>query len=1448
MKRTFFGDFFACMFMYMMLIFVGIILPTRVFAAPPQIPTSGCFVLDEYFDVSSDAKDAVCHEGTGNLGFSLYFDYGTVSGTGICSSVGSLDGPGSIGNPSVGTGGNCWCYLTGYKDGKNISLTGSSTFAVFIEDLVSSQGCNDMCGCLCSDVLAGTPEMRERLYSAKGENEFCVGMGMCDTLLDIDSNFCSYNVSSGGATTGMDWTMGLTGGKSVTGTSLCSTTSGTSAGNSGTPDESGGGSECWCRLTGYNDGTNQYNATNSTWFYYGDEWGNNADCTDSCPALCAKTLFPDYLCNMAGGEFCAVASASYNVTYSCGTHGTGSPTDSNSPYADGSTITTLAGNVCTADTGYDFNGWLCDNNVGTVSAGGTFTMPAADVSCTAQWAENRTTVSYACGTGATGSAPISGTATYGSNFIFAANNSCAKTGYRFDGWNCNGLTGVQAPNANLPSGYTQLNYIQSTGTQWIDTGFKFTGSTVRYDFVYNVPTAMNGKSLFGASDNNANWSGVEYFYGSGANSSNYSLTYIGSSGSLNQKANTPGTTYSYSLFIDRDNRTYQLQKAGSSYSGSFSGTVTNSVNIGIFAQNMGTSVTQYSSYKNYGFKITQDGTLVHNFVPAKNSSNVLGMYDTVGGTFKTNSGSGTFVAGNPEWTYTGSTLSCTANWAQVDYTVSFEKGDEGGLTVTGATSSLTGKHYGDTITLPASGFNAPTGYHFNGWSCNNGIGNKAVGATFAMPASNVICTAQWEQDNYTVSFAAGSAGGNTPTGTTASFTNKHTGDTITLPASGFNAPTGYHFNGWLCDNDIGNKAVGATFTMPAANVICTAQWTANQTTVSYACGTGATGSAPAANTATYGSNFIFANNNSCAKTGYNFAGWTCTGLTGTQTAGGAGVTWNYTGAHGGTLACTAEWNAKTAAITYDCNGGTIKSGQSGNMSATFTYGQSYSLTNASTLCERTGYSLTTSGTNIVAGGWICENTSTRPSNYISSASGTWNLVYNPYVCTAQWTQDLYKIKYRCPNEMISMSTAPTWTYGQSAPISDFVCGGSNPGYNFTGWYCDGGNTLLNYGNSIQMYHDVTCVSQWSPITYTITYNAATIEQGIRTCTGSTPSTTATMGQSATLATNNFVCSGLNFAGWRCQDANQTIDVVYGSGQTVNPWPHPANLTCTAQWSASTTQYTLSYSCGNGVSGNPPASESYLYGQSYNLKDYPGGCVGANGMNFNGWSCNNGLTAPSGAYNVEANSVCTAQWVAQDVDLKWFGENGTQLSGTDSYDCTYGNTIALIPTAPEKPGYHFKRWNVMQSPLANLDVNIMPTSVVANNVSNGNNVCAYSNGAGIPNTSVACNNAMASDLNSYEWKNVFSYGTVYGLARCSSTPYIGHYTGNPSETEGRWCWCRAIGYKPTNGLLQSIPVSAWVSPVNVDNYSTTAECWANCASYCAGKIAGYPDLRTYLYEQ
>jgi hypothetical protein len=47
----------------------------------------------------------------------------------------------------------------------------------------------------------------------------------------------------------------------------------------------------------------------------------------------------------------------------------------------------------------------------------------------------------------------------------------------------------------------------------------------------------------------------------------------------------------------------------------------------------------------YSFRMWDNNVLVRNFIPAKNSSNVVGMYDTVSKTFFTNAGSGSFTAG-----------------------------------------------------------------------------------------------------------------------------------------------------------------------------------------------------------------------------------------------------------------------------------------------------------------------------------------------------------------------------------------------------------------------------------------------------------------------------------------------------------------------------------------------------------------------------------------------------------------------------------------------------------------------------------------------------------------------------------------------------------------------------------------------------------------------------------
>ena len=75
---------------------------------------------------------------------------------------------------------------------------------------------------------------------------------------------------------------------------------------------------------------------------------------------------------------------------------------------------------------------------------------------------------------------------------------------------------------------------------------------------------------------------------------------------------------------------------------------------------------------------------------------------------------------------------------------------------------------------------------------------------------------------YQLSYNLGGGTGTTP----STVTGLDQGDTTTLAnGTGF-TKTGYEFAGWNCDNSIGAKAAESTATQPAADVICTAQWTA----------------------------------------------------------------------------------------------------------------------------------------------------------------------------------------------------------------------------------------------------------------------------------------------------------------------------------------------------------------------------------------------------------------------------------------------------------------------------------------------------------------------------------------------------------------------------------------------------------------------------------------------
>ena len=256
------------------------------------------------------------------------------------------------------------------------------------------------------------------------------------------------------------------------------------------------------------------------------------------------------------------------------------------------------------------------------------------------------------------------------------------------------------------------------------------------------------------------------------------------------------------------------------------------------------------------------------------------------------------------------------------YNLSYNLGGGTGTTPTTAANL----QQGDTTTLVDNTGFTKTGFTFTGWNCDNSIGAKAAGTTATQPAANVVCTAQWTAvvaaptTTYQLSYDLGGGTGTTPT----TETDLNQGDTTTLVDDTGFTKTGFTFTGWNCDNSIGAKAAGTTATQPAANVVCTAQWTAVTTTtiavttptiatptyqLSYELG-GGTGTTPTTVTGlNKGDATTIANGTGITKTGFTFTGWNCDNSIGNKAAG---TTATQPAAN---VVCTAQWTAVTATLS-----------------------------------------------------------------------------------------------------------------------------------------------------------------------------------------------------------------------------------------------------------------------------------------------------------------------------------------------------------------------------------------------------------------------------------------------------------------------------------------------------------------------------------------------------
>lgn len=204
-----------------------------------------------------------------------------------------------------------------------------------------------------------------------------------------------------------------------------------------------------------------------------------------------------------------------------------------------------------------------------------------------------------------------------------------------------GLISGSKAKAKLPSGYQEVEYIQSTGTQAIITPVCLKNSSKIYaEFLYtNQQDTGTYLATFGCATPSlgfSNFNDVD------------AVTFCSFGSVYDKNVNVPR-----SYFRTGDFHTVVMDRNGVSfddtYSADYSATVAENPGrkIALFCRmSANNTLERFSERKIRVFRVYESDVPVCDLVPCfRKADGEIGMYDLVSGTFLTNAGTGTFVKG-----------------------------------------------------------------------------------------------------------------------------------------------------------------------------------------------------------------------------------------------------------------------------------------------------------------------------------------------------------------------------------------------------------------------------------------------------------------------------------------------------------------------------------------------------------------------------------------------------------------------------------------------------------------------------------------------------------------------------------------------------------------------------------------------------------------------------------
>ena len=182
-----------------------------------------------------------------------------------------------------------------------------------------------------------------------------------------------------------------------------------------------------------------------------------------------------------------------------------------------------------------------------------------------------------------------------------------------------------------------INYIQSTGTQYIDSGVVETADTA-IDCSFDIVSPASDY-VFGSKQNSQNMA-YNAFFNDNAFEYNYVDIFNDSSISLRSVTISQNVTGTKNKIVITDSNLGAVE-----YEKSIGTPQNETILICAIRKNDGSIRPYGGKLKIKYFKIKQKGELVRDFIPRKNSSGEASLYDNITKQFYGNAGSGAFIPG-----------------------------------------------------------------------------------------------------------------------------------------------------------------------------------------------------------------------------------------------------------------------------------------------------------------------------------------------------------------------------------------------------------------------------------------------------------------------------------------------------------------------------------------------------------------------------------------------------------------------------------------------------------------------------------------------------------------------------------------------------------------------------------------------------------------------------------